>query len=314
VESPARIGVIESQLEKTGLFLKIHPGRHGESFITAVHDKAFFEYLKRVCTSLPEGEAVYPYVFPVRNASRPPRDLPLRAGYYCIDTFTPLSYSAFRAARAGVDCTLSAADCLLEGRRLVYALVRPPGHHAERKVFGGFCYFNNAAIAAHYLTRFGRVAVLDLDYHHGNGQQDIFWDRKDVLTLSIHGHPGFAYPYFSGFAEEKGAGEGMGYNVNIPMPESVDGRRYGEVLGNALGRVRRFAPAFLVLCLGLDTSRKDPTGSWDLSPADFEDSGRAVGRLKLPVLVVQEGGYNTRTLGQCAARFFKGLWDGMFRL
>ncbi len=121
-------------------------------------------------------------------------------------------------------------------------------------------------------------------------------------------------PVFSGFAEEKSAGKGMGYNVSIPLPESVDGRRYEAGHEKVLGRIRRFAPAFVVLCLGLDTSKKDPTGSWDLSPADFEDSGRAVGRLKIPVLVVQEGGYNTRTLGQCAVRFFRGLWDGMFGL
>lgn len=310
VESPARVDAILAHLERTGLFLRVAARKHGESAITAVHDKGFFEYLKRVCKGLSEKETVYPYVFPIRNNARPPRELPLRAGYYCIDTFTPLSMSAFMAARTGVDCTLTAADCLIHGRRLAYALVRPPGHHAESRAFGGFCYFNNAAIAARHMSRYGRVAILDLDYHHGNGQQQIFWERSEVLTVSIHCHPAFAYPYFSGFSDEKGAGEGLGYNVNIPMPESLDGQRYAAALDKALRKIGRFAPDFLVVALGLDTSKKDPTGSWDLTPGDFRDNGRKVGRLKLPVLVVQEGGYNTRMMGPCAAGFSRGLREG----
>ena len=154
----------------------------------------------------------------------------MRAGYYCIDTFTPISRNAYPAARRGVDCALTAARELLAGRRIAYALVRPPGHHAERRSFGGFCYFNNNAIAAQYLTAYGRVAILDIDYHHGNGQQDIFYRRSDVLTVSIHGHPGFAYPYFSGFKEECGEGEGEGFNLNLPLPEAVDGAAYRKAL------------------------------------------------------------------------------------
>ncbi len=131
---------------------------------------------------------------------------------------------------------LPACNELLSGRRIAYALVRPPGHHAERGFFGGFCYFNNAAIAAHRLSQFGKVAILDIDYHHGNGQQDIFYRRKDVLTLSIHGHPRFAYPYFSGFADERGEGEGAGYNVNYPLPETIDAADYLKTLRTALAR------------------------------------------------------------------------------
>jgi acetoin utilization deacetylase AcuC-like enzyme len=148
--------------------------------------------------SLEEGLSVYPYVFPIRNAARPPEVLAVRAGYYCIDTFTPLNRNAYLAACRGIDCTLTAAHSLLEGFHLAYALVRPPGHHAERRSFGGFCYFNNAAAAAQYLSRFGRIAILDIDYHHGNGQQQIFYGRSDVLTVSIHGHPRFAYPISAG--------------------------------------------------------------------------------------------------------------------
>ena len=151
-------------------------------------------------------KSIYPYVFPTRNPARPPNDETVLAGYYCIDTFTPLNQNAYLAARSAVDCALTAAEKVLEGTDLAYALVRPPGHHAETRTFGGFCYFNNGAIAANLLSRYGRVAILDIDYHHGNGQQEIFYNRADVLTVSIHGHPSFAYPYFSGFRDETGIG------------------------------------------------------------------------------------------------------------
>jgi acetoin utilization deacetylase AcuC-like enzyme len=190
---------------------------------------------------------------------------------------------------------------------LAYALVRPPGHHAERRSFGGFCYFNNTAIAAQYLRAFGRVAILDLDYHHGNGQQDIFYRRSDVLTISIHGDPGFAYPYFSGFKDERGEGDGEGFNLNLPLPEEVDGDRYRKALSTALQRVVDFRPVFLIVSIGFDTAKGDPTGTWSLTPRDFEANGRLLGGLGLPMLVVQEGGYRSRTLGVNARRFFEGV-------
>jgi acetoin utilization deacetylase AcuC-like enzyme len=195
-------------------------------------------YFKRICKSLPEGKSIYPYVFPIRNSLRPPKDDSVRAGYYCIDTFTPLNKNAYLASRKAVDCALTCADLLLEGKKLAYALIRPPGHHAERKSFGGFCYFNSAAIAANYLSKYGKVALLDIDYHHGNGQQDIFYERDDVLTISIHGHPSFAYPYFSGFADEKGESDGYGFNVNYPLPEKVSGPVYRSYLHKALEKLK----------------------------------------------------------------------------
>jgi len=211
-----------------------------------------------------------------------------------------------------VDCALTAAKKLLEGYRLAYALVRPPGHHAEPASFGGFCYFNSGAAAAEHLSQYGKVAILDIDYHHGNGQQEIFYERSDVLTVSIHGHPGFAYPYFSGFVSEKGRGAGYGYNLNIPLLESVDGELYRNVLREALKRVKRYGPRFLVVALGLDTAKEDPTGSWSLVAEDFESIGRMIGLLSLPTLVVQEGGYDTRVLGVNAQHFFQGLWAGSY--
>ena len=218
----------------------------------------------------------------MRNAARPPRDETVLAGYYCIDTFTPLNERAYLAARQAVDCALTAASEILDGRPLAYALVRPPGHHAERQSFGGFCYFNNVAIAAHYLSRYGKVAILDLDYHHGNGQQDIFYERDDVLTVSVHGNPRFAYPYFSGFADETGRGPGAGFNLNIPLAEETVPVDYLAAVERALRRIRRFEPAYLAIALGVDTARGDPTGTWRNGVKDFEALGKLVGQIELP--------------------------------
>ena len=160
------------------------------------------------------------------------------------------------------------------------------------------------------LSRVGTVAVLDMDYHHGNGTQDIFYERSDVLTVSIHGHPNFAYPYFSGFEEERGTGDGEGYNINIPLQEHIDGVRYREALKKAVRYIVKFQPAFLIISLGLDTAKGDPTGSWSLTRDDFEENGRMLGSLHLATIVVQEGGYDTRVLGGNARRFFTGLWHG----
>jgi acetoin utilization deacetylase AcuC-like enzyme len=313
VESPVRIDVIMEELNKTDLFQKVPVRHYSEKHILAVHDYKFVDYLYKVCTKLDEGTAIYPYVFPVRNRTRPPKDLPIRAGYYCIDTFTPLTGNAYLAAKRAVDCAITAAKKLLEGYRLAYALIRPPGHHAEPAAFGGFCYFNSAAVAAHLLSGYGKVAMLDLDYHHGNGQQEIFYERPDVMTISIHGYPRFTYPYFSGFVSERGKGAGYGYNVNLPLPENIDGETHRKTLQDALKRITRFRPRYLVIPLGLDTAKEDPTGSWTLEAEDFEEMGRMIGSLNIPSLVVQEGGYDTRVLGINARSFFAGLWAGTYQ-
>jgi acetoin utilization deacetylase AcuC-like enzyme/GNAT superfamily N-acetyltransferase len=307
LESPVRIATILKQIETTGLFHRVAANVFPDSLVHQVHDPEFVRYLKTVCRSLKPGEAVYPYVFPIRNVARPPLDMALRAGYYCIDTFTPLTANVYEAARHAADCALTAAHALLVGNRAAYALVRPPGHHAERRTFGGFCYLNSASLAAHYLSDAGRIAILDVDYHHGNGHQNIFYSRSDVLTISIHGHPRFAFPYFSGFEDERGQDAGEGFNVNYPLGESVDGAAYRAVLEKALARIERFRPGFLVAAVGFDPAKADPTGSWSLTAKDFETVGEMIGRLGHPTLVVQEGGYNHRNLGVNARHFFVGL-------
>jgi acetoin utilization deacetylase AcuC-like enzyme/GNAT superfamily N-acetyltransferase len=314
VQSPVRISSILAEIEKTDLFERETIRSYSEDYIRQVHDSQFMNYFKTVCASLEPDESVYPYVFPLRNAARPPDDLPTRAGYFCIDTFTPLNRNAFPAAKRAVDCSLTGAQKILEGKRLVYVLIRPPGHHAERHTFGGFCYFNSAAIAANYLSAQGPVSLLDIDYHHGNGSQMIFYHRRDVLFVSIHGHPSFAYPYFTGFEDEKGEEWGSGYNLNYPLPEIISPELYKGTLEKALRRIVHFSPSFLVVSLGLDTAKGDPTGSWPLRARDFETNGRLIGNLRLPTLIVQEGGYNTRNLGLNARHFFQGLWSGYYSL
>lgn len=310
VEAPARVKAILKGIDPTGMFHRVEPRKYPESVIRAVHDGALVDYLKRACAEVPEGRSVYPYVFPVRNQARPPKDRAYAAGYYCIDTFTPINANAWKAAVRAVDCVMTAADTLLSGQRLAYALVRPPGHHAEHRVFGGFCYFCNAAVAAQHLSAHGPVAILDIDYHHGNGQQDIFYARRDVLTVSIHGHPSFAYPFFCGFDDETGDGDGAGFNLNITLPEKIDAKRYASALDEAMRRIEAFAPAFLIVALGFDTGKGDPTGTWPLSPEDFAANARRIARPGLPTLVVQEGGYRTVTLGANARAFFTGLAGG----
>ncbi len=307
VESPVRVKGILTELERSGLFTLVKPHPFSERHLLEVHATDFVRYLKRACKDVPEGKSLYPYVFPIRNKTRPPREPSVLSGYYCIDTFTPINRNAFPAARRAVDCALTAAREVLNGRRLAYALVRPPGHHAESRFFGGFCYFNNVAVASQYLSHYGKVAILDIDYHHGNGQQDIFYRRSDVLTISLHGHPSFAYPYFSGFADELGEGEGEGFNLNLPLPEKLDGEKYRKTLALALERIEDFKPAFLVIALGLDPAKGDPTGTWSLTARDFRLNGEVIGAKGLPTVVVQEGGYRTRTLGRNALAFFNGL-------
>lgn len=306
VERPVRMRAVLRGLE--GLSIDVVPVRHfGEEPIRAVHDPHFVSYLSAVCRRLKPDQLIYPEVFPIRRPDRRPRELEDRAGYFCADTFTPLTHNSWPAARAAVDATLTAADLLARGERIAYALCRPPGHHAERRIYGGFCYLNNAAIAAHRLSGSGKVALLDIDYHHGNGSQDIFYARSDVLTVSIHGDPRNSYPNFSGYSDEKGEGEGLGFNRNFPLPRGIEDERYLQTLEQALGLIRRHRPRWLVLSLGFDIMRGDPTGSFLVSNSGMRRIGERIGGLRLPTLVVQEGGYSVGNLRSGARSFFSGL-------
>lgn len=312
VERPVRVAAILKGLE--GLPIERVPTRHfGEENLTAVHTPALFSYLKAMSQRLDEKAIIYPEVFPIRRPDRVPRALEDRAGYFCADTFTPLTRNTYVAARDAANVALTAASLVLKGERFVYALCRPPGHHAERRIYGGFCFFNNSAIAANYLSRHGKVALFDIDYHHGNGAQDIFYARSDVLTVSIHGHPSHAYPNFSGYSDERGEGLGLGFNRNYPLDPPVDDDRYMGVLEKALTNVRAFAPRYLVLSIGFDIMRGDPTGSFALTAQGMRRIGLRIGRIGLPTLIVQEGGYAIANLRAGSHAFFVGLenaWHG----
>lgn len=309
VESPVRIRNVLKVLSKSNLFKTVSPEVFPEKYIKEIHSNDMISFLKKVSATTPDGTMMYPYIFPVRNPDKKPKELALLAGYYCMDTFTPMHKNVWEVAREATDSALTGASYLLEDYPMAYALIRPPGHHAERNLYGGFCYLNSAAIAANYLSKFGNVVLLDIDYHHGNGHQDIFYNRSDVLTISLHGHPSNTYPYFCGFREEKGEGEGVGFNYNFPLKEELSPSDYRMVLADALKVVKRYNPAFIVLSFGLDLAKGDPTGTFAFNSKDFEKTGRMIGTLKKPVLVVQEGGYNNISLGINALRFMEGLHE-----
>ena len=306
-EKPARVDVLLEAIETLDIFIKILPKHFSEKVILSVHDKYFVNYLKTVCTKLQIGRPVYPDTFPVRKPERRPRDLPVQAGYYCIDSSTPLYRNAYVAARGSVDVAMTGAEEILAGVRLAYALCRPPGHHAERNVYGGFCYFNNAAIAANHLSLYGRTAILDIDFHHGNGTQNIFYARADVLTISIHGHPDYSFPYFSGFSNETGEGQGTGFNYNFPLPPETCDEAYLKAFDRALSRINHFAPDFLVVSLGFDILKGDPTGNFSLTVDALRTIGCKLAQLKVPLLIVQEGGYNLRSLMRGSRALFRAI-------
>jgi acetoin utilization deacetylase AcuC-like enzyme len=218
------------------------------------------------------------------------------------------------AARAAVDIALTALDLVLEGgHRLAYGLCRPPGHHAGRNLIGGYCFYNNAAIVAQSLRDRGaeRVAILDVDFHHGNGTQQIFWERDDVLYVSLHGDPRGIYPYFSGYATERGAGDGEGATLNLPLPPGTDGDAYLAALSDGLAAIRAFDPdGPLIVSLGFDTYHADPICNLALQTEDYGRIGTSIAGLGLGVVALQEGGYAVEALGANAVAFLGAVRDG----
>lgn len=206
--------------------------------------------------------------------------------------------ASYAAALSSANCAVSAADDVLKNSRTAFALCRPPGHHAGKDFAGGYCFINNAAVAAHSLSRHGKVALLDIDYHAGNGTQDIFFERADVLTISIHADPDFEYPHFSGFADETGAGSGLGFHKNFPLPAGTNEGQYLDRLEAAVAMIREFGPAALVVSLGVDTFAGDPLGTFELTRSSFEKIGKRIAELSLPTAIIMEGGYANEHLGE----------------
>lgn len=307
VERPARVNFILKGLDGFELREK-RVKNYAEKHILDVHHPNLFRFLKQAERKLEPNQFIYPNVFPIRKANQVPKNWEMQAGYYCIDTFTPVTSNSFKAAKSSVNSALTGADLVLDGREVVYVLCRPPGHHAESRVFGGFCYFNSAAIAANYLAgRKKRVAFLDIDYHHGNGSQEIFYKRDDVYFVSIHGHPKVSYPYFSGYSDEIGEGPGLHFNLNYPLYPGVQDEEYLKVLNRALKKLRAFGPDYLVLSLGFDIMMGDPTGAFNISPGGMKKIGQSIAQFPCPKLIVQEGGYALKNLRLGAQNFFMGL-------
>lgn len=227
---------------------------------------------------------------------------------YLTDSTCPIGKGTWRAIRAAAGLALRAAAAIVDGgHQRVYALCRPPGHHAGYDFVGGYCYLNNAAVAAHRLRQLGKVAILDVDYHHGNGTQDIFYRDPDVLVVSIHADTALDYPHTTGYADEVGVGAGMGANLNIPLPRGTDEAAYWVALQRALAAIRQFGARALVVSLGFDTYIHDPMGRFRLTQESYRVMGRVIDSLDLPTVYIQEGGYAVTELGALAVAFFNGV-------
>jgi acetoin utilization deacetylase AcuC-like enzyme len=319
LEHPGRAEIIRAALAADAEFEFIAPDEWGTEQIEAVHDTGLVKFLESAWEEYQRERGhthdVVPDVFAMpglrdgMGPAKEPSAIGMRLGWWCFEMTTPLTQGTYEAARSAVDVALTAADHVIEGERVAYGLCRPPGHHAARALYGGYCFFNNAAVVAEHLTAStgGRVSVLDVDYHHGNGTQQIFYDRADVQFVSLHGDPQRAYPYLTGFKDEVGSGVGRGTTSNFPLPERTGDEHYLEVLAAACGEIAAFEPDFVVVSLGLDTFVDDPIGDFALSADGFEAAGALVCSLGLRTVVLQEGGYAVDELGENARRWLHGI-------
>lgn len=306
-EIPARTPPLVAALEGKNIAID-KPRDHGMDIIRQVHDLGYLRFLESAHRRWPEewGEEVMSNIF-VRSPN-PLRGILAESARYQADGSCPIGPKTWEAAYWSAQAALSAANDILDGEQFAYGLCRPPGHHARRDGAGGFCYLNNCAIAAQALREgFSRVAILDPDMHHGQGIQEIFYARDDVLYISIHGDPTNFYPVVTGFEDERGAGAGYGYNINLPMPHGSPEETFFEKLDTALSALRLYEPDVLILALGFDIYHEDPQAKVAVTSEGFARIGQAITKLGKPVLVIQEGGYDVDHLEVNANQFFSGL-------
>lgn len=316
-ESPERAEIIHNQVQSLHLGDIRAPITYGLEPLLRIHDAGYVEFLQhcwqRWREAGNESDAIAT-IWPSRhlNAEAIPRHIEGQLGYYALAAETTISEGTWEAALASKDVALAATDAVIHGERSAFGLCRPPGHHATRDQFGGYCFFNNAAVAAQHALDSGqlanhRVAILDIDYHHGNGTQEIFYDRDDVLFISLHADPMDAFPYFLGHANEQGVGAGAGYNINYPMPLGTSYPAWSETLAKGLADIAAYAPDILIISLGLDTFEGDPISGFALQSSDYLDCGAQLASLGLPTVFLMEGGYAVDALGVNVTNVLRGF-------
>jgi acetoin utilization deacetylase AcuC-like enzyme len=317
LENADRMWRILTALEKTDWCELTPPTDFGLDPILAVHDRDYIAFLESAwrewlaldpeIAANPEQHTFLPATFALRRKPRVPTTLLGKGGYYLMDLSACIVAGTYKAALASANCALSAAEFVAQNQASAFALCRPPGHHAGRDYAAGYCFINNASVTANRLSAKDRVAILDIDYHAGNGTQDIFYERNDVLTISLHGDPDFEYPHYIGFADETGAGAGIGFHRNFPLPKGTDTEGYLSALDEALSLIRDFAPKHLVVSAGMDTFEGDPLGTFKVTRAGFAEIGRRIAALHLPAVIVMEGGYANAALGENIVTLLKNF-------
>ncbi|MEQ8821896.1 MAG: histone deacetylase family protein [Sumerlaeia bacterium] len=305
-----RAEIIQSVLKEEGSFTFRDASEFPKERLAALH--TYHDFIEQICAGIvKEDEEIYPDLFPGEGFEGERKIHPLWMGMYCTDAVTPLKKGTYRAAKGSADTAMTAAEILAKGEeKRVYALCRPSGHHAGPRVFGGYCYFNNAGMAAQLLSEtFERVALLDIDFHHGNGTQELFYERGDIFTASMHCDPDVEYPYYTGYKKETGRGAGEGANLNLPLARSSDTHAYLRACDEFLSAMERYQPEALVIAGGWDTHEFDPIGAFKggFPTESFRLVGERLGQIGCPTLVVQEGGYNLEVLGESALNFLLGF-------
>ena len=302
-ECPERVDYINAALESAGMADEVPVEAVEDELLTQVHDPGYVEFLRTAWsdwTALGNTSEMIPTCFPARRMNgHVPDHVDGKLGWYAFAAETAIAAGTWEAAIGAASLARTAQRSVSAGARSAFALCRPPGHHASADYYGGYCFLNNAAIAAQGFRNDGadRVAILDVDFHHGNGTQDIFYARDDVFFASLHGDPAHEFPYFLGYEDEQGIGPGVGYNANYPMAPGTTFDVWLEALDNALGRIAAFGADAVVVSLGVDTFEADPISSFKLASHDFTTYGRRIGQLGLPTVFVMEGGYAVEEIG-----------------